>query len=447
VPVFALVTMFVSANSRSTVDDVVWRRVFFVNVFFSCVSFSIVLPSIWPYLSVLQSNESVLAFAVAIYSVGEAVGSLAFGAWSNKQSFKVVVISCTLVGVVGSFLYSTAIAGGPFFGPAMILVGRFLQGLWTGGAQASQMNYLSRVLKDGDLTSMTVKMNGWACLGFVVGPAFGVMFAGQKVSFGRFVFNEITLPGYLCFLLGLMIIAAFIVFFTEDSKGLKREGTNEAETESDETQPLLKAPSMGSPLGCGLIMCNLVFAVHFFGFALQETITTPVVQQFYGWNVFQANSLFTGAGILSLITFVFLNYLGDSVSDRMLVLISLVIGVIGYGLLMDLPSGLLPLWRFVLGFGVVSVAFPIGRAIVVAMYSKIIGPNDQGVWMGILFAVGALARILGPFLAVKGLEFGGPALVFGGTSSIFAISLVLMILAYRTMAPYAERHKTSELQV
>jgi len=67
--------------------------------------------------------------------------------------------------------------------------------------------------------------------------------------------------------------------------------------------------------------------------------------------------------------------------------------------------------------------------------------------MGILFAVGALARILGPFLAVKGLEFGGAALVFGGTSFIFAISVVLMLVAYKTMAPFAELHKTSELQV
>uniref|UniRef100_A0A7S0BG08 Major facilitator superfamily (MFS) profile domain-containing protein n=1 Tax=Rhodosorus marinus TaxID=101924 RepID=A0A7S0BG08_9RHOD len=439
--------MFVTENRRSTVDDVVWRKVFFVNVFFSCVSFSIVLPSIWPYLSILQSSESVLAFAVAIYSVGEAVGSLAFGAWSNKQSFKVVVTTCTVVGVVGSFLYSTAVSGGAFFGPPMILVGRFLQGLWTGGAQASQMNYLARVLKDGDLTSMTVKMNGWACLGFVVGPAFGVMFAGQTFSLGMFLFNEITLPGYLCALLGVMIIAAFTLFFNEDTEGLRKEGTDVAAPESDETQPLLKAPFTAPPLGIGLIMCNLVFAVHFFGFALQETITTPVVQQFYGWNVFQANALFTGAGILSLLTFVALNYLGDTVSDRMLVFISLVIGVIGYGLLMDLPSGVFPLWRFVLGFGIVSVAFPIGRAIVVAMYSKVIGPNDQGVWMGILFAVGALARILGPFLAVKGLEFGGAALVFGGTSFIFAISVVLMLVAYKTMAPFAELHKTSELQV
>ena len=37
-----------------------WRINFYINVFFACVSFSIILPSLWPYLQIVMRtfNES-----------------------------------------------------------------------------------------------------------------------------------------------------------------------------------------------------------------------------------------------------------------------------------------------------------------------------------------------------------------------------------------------------
>ena len=32
-----------------------WKAIFLVNVFLACVSFSIVLPSLWPYLQTVRS--------------------------------------------------------------------------------------------------------------------------------------------------------------------------------------------------------------------------------------------------------------------------------------------------------------------------------------------------------------------------------------------------------
>ena len=52
-----------------------WVPLFNIQVFFSCVSFSIIVPSLANYLRRMGADEWVLGVAVAVYSLGEMVGS------------------------------------------------------------------------------------------------------------------------------------------------------------------------------------------------------------------------------------------------------------------------------------------------------------------------------------------------------------------------------------
>jgi len=56
-----------------------WRLLFYVNVFFSCASFSIILPSLEPYLARNGATPYFYGLTVAVYSVGEMVGAIVFG--------------------------------------------------------------------------------------------------------------------------------------------------------------------------------------------------------------------------------------------------------------------------------------------------------------------------------------------------------------------------------
>jgi len=51
-----------------------WVFLFKIQVFFSCVAFSIIVPSIAPYLARMGASEYVLGVAVAVYSLGEMIG-------------------------------------------------------------------------------------------------------------------------------------------------------------------------------------------------------------------------------------------------------------------------------------------------------------------------------------------------------------------------------------
>ena len=111
-----------------------WRFIFLVNVFLACVSFSIVLPSLWPYLETFKQNENFLAFVLAMYSIGEFIGSLLWGYIYDRVSMRTSLWTCIVTGFVGSLLYAL----GMYFswGHWLVLIGRFIQGLWTGGQQA-----------------------------------------------------------------------------------------------------------------------------------------------------------------------------------------------------------------------------------------------------------------------------------------------------------------------
>jgi MFS family permease len=108
-----------------------WRVIFLVNVFLACVSFSIVLPSLWPYLETFKQNENFLASVLAMYSIGEFIGSVIWGYVFDKASMRTSLWTCIVTGFVGSLLYALGMYFS--FGHWLVLAGRFIQGLWTGG--------------------------------------------------------------------------------------------------------------------------------------------------------------------------------------------------------------------------------------------------------------------------------------------------------------------------
>eukprot|EP00038_Savillea_parva_P010887 m.193534 g.193534 ORF g.193534 m.193534 type:complete len:663 (+) comp18946_c0_seq1:59-2047(+) len=163
------------------------------------------------------------------------------------------------------------------------------------------------------------------------------------------------------------------------------------------------------PATVGLVLCLSAFFVHFYSFAVYETIMTPLVPELYGWSANRVDVLFVGAGIVSLIASLTVKFVSPFVSDTQLLVASLVLGSIGNAIMIDIPGyaqgkgGPPPSWGFVTGFVLLNIAFPIGRNVVLGLYSKIIGPCPQGGYMGAIIALGAVPRAVGPFWAVYAL--------------------------------------------
>lgn len=158
------------------------------------------------------------------------------------------------------------------------------------------------------------------------------------------------------------------------------------------------------------------------------------MQSLFNWSIEEANALFTVAGLVSLAGVAFMVIGTKFLSDRILVLFSLILGMCGYGLLLG-GGGHLSQSRFLSGFLLISLAFPVGRAAILSLYTKVLPQKSQGVGQGIILAVGAVARIVGPFWAVRAISsMSGAMLVFGCTALSFAVCAAFVISWYSKLA-------------
>ena len=186
-------------------------------------------------------------------------------------------------------------------------------------------------------------------------------------------------------------------------------------------------------------------------------LTSRPRQEWFDWDETQANLLFTAAGVANLLCAVVMSVLSGPraaadgrvtqlVSDRALLVASCVLGLVGW-LLMVPPSGWSVLFdeaadnadmglaQFGAAFFLVTVAFPFGRGVCLSMVGKLLGDRPQGAWMGIMFALGAIARIAGPFWAVTGYAWFGSFAVFGSSGALFAAALLATRVLWAVLVP------------
>jgi len=187
------------------------------------------------------------------------------------------------------------------------------------------------------------------------------------------------------------------------------------------------------------------------GFSVLETITSPLANEYFGWDVLKCNLLFTAGGFVSLLAYVVFVVASKWVQDRWLVVYALVLCTIGFMLAIAWQQlGWVPEWmnsflpsylhRFVAGYFVMNAGFMTGRPVTFALYSKLIASKYQGTYLGFMVAGGSAARTLGPFAAVAlyyGIEQTGVNLLaLFGTVALFHLAcLVLVCIQWSRLLP------------
>lgn len=394
---------------------------------------------------------------------------------------KRALITSIVIGSLGSTLYVIADAARftprlRWFAPKLAVIARLTTGIWTGGKMVVEQSYIGEASAPERTTQITSEVGVFAVLGFVMGPTVGAVFSPIDVGLypgsRAWRIDEYTAPGYFMLVLCLLMIAATWRFF-DPAKGYANPADNAAILlRTSNEGPALEEDGYGStaakrlvkpsdePDKAGLATLLFCFLAHFYSFAIQETITTPFVEKRFGWSQRQIDYLFAGVGLLSLLTSLLVSQLAKCCSDVSLLLLSLIFGLLGSIALFDPPLGpTLTATRFLVGFAFITIAFPFGRNVSLAMFSKVLGPTPQGSWMGLMFVVGALPRCLGPSWSLYALRLscrtfplpvpcppgGRTCLEFAINGLLFAICLGLVVLHKRNLLPFDLRHGSYEL--
>uniref|UniRef100_A0A2K6F1L8 Major facilitator superfamily domain containing 8 n=1 Tax=Propithecus coquereli TaxID=379532 RepID=A0A2K6F1L8_PROCO len=411
-----------------------WRsiRILYLTMFLSSVGFSIVIMSIWPYLQKIDqtADASFLGWVIASFSLGQMVASPMFGLWSNYRPRKEPLTVSIFISVAANCLYAYVHLPASH-NKYYMLVARGLVGFGAGNV-AVVRSYIAGATSLQERTSSMANTSACQALGFILGPANT---------------DEVQVP-------------------------------------------------QGNIDQVAVVATNILFFVILFIFALFETIITPLTMDMYAWTQEQAvlydGIILAALGVEAVVILLGVKLLSKKIGERAILLGGLIVVWVGFFILLpwgnqfpkiqweDLHNNSIPnttfgeiiigLWKspredhserptgcpieqawclytpvihlaqFLTSAVLIGIGYPVCNLMSYTLYSKILGPKPQGVYMGWLTASGSGARILGPVFISQVYAHWGPRWAFGLVCGMVVFTITLLGVVYKRLIAFSIRY-------
>ncbi|XP_067435710.1 major facilitator superfamily domain-containing protein 8 [Thunnus thynnus] len=467
-----------------------WRsiRVMYFTMFLSSVGFTIVITSLWPYLQKIDdsANASFLGWVVAAYSLGQMVASPVFGLWSNYRPRREPLVCSIFINLSANIYYAYAYlpkTNNKFH----MLMSRAFVGFGAGNV-AVVRSYVAGATSLKERTNAMANMSACQALGFILGPALqaGLSFVGEHgvtVKIIDLQLNMYTAPALLAAFFGLINILLVLLVLREhrvDDHGRQIRAINYTSEDSadinEETEETIDQVAV--------VTSNVLFFIIMFIFAVFETIATPLSMDMFAWTRKEA-VLYNGIiicciGFESILVFLVVKVASQRVGDRPVLLVGLAIIFCGFFILLpwgnhypkiqwaDLknntlvsqiasnsslePTGCpseqtwcqytpaINLAQYITSDILIGVGYPACNVMSYTLYSKILGPKPQGVYMGWLTASGSGARTLGPVFVSQVYTLVGPRWAFSLICGMVVGAIILLSSVYHRFIAFSVRH-------
>jgi MFS transporter, DHA1 family, tetracycline resistance protein len=347
-------------------------------IFLNMLGFGIIVPLLPFYAKSFDAPTWQIALIFSAFSVGTFFGEPFWGRLSDKYGRKPLLIMT----IAANGLCYLALAFAPNAWAAFAI--RLLGGLFSGNGSIIQ-GYIADVTPPEKRTRSMSWMSAAWNVGLIVGPFLGGVFA--KPSLGPVGFQ---LPLFIsATLFGSSAVA--IALFIRESR--EREISNSFRPNRwAATGEAARHPVIG----------RLMLVTFLVGFAFTgiESIFGLWTQARYGWGPREIGWSFMFVGIASAITQIFLTGpLSERFGQATMLAVGMGITVVCIGLQPLSTGGVMTIALMSLSAIGQSVAWPN----VSALISETADPHRQGQILGLNNAMGALARVIGPFCA--GLSF------------------------------------------
>ncbi|SPP77519.1 major facilitator superfamily domain-containing protein 8 isoform X1 [Drosophila guanche] len=455
-----------------------WRsvRIIYFTMFLMALGFSIIITGIWPYLVKLDPNagKEFMGLIVAANPLGQMIFSPIFGWWGNKLgTIRLPLLISLALFTVASGMYSSLELGPPNV-KYWMLASRFLIGVSSANIALCR-SYLSAATRISERTHAVSMVSLAQVLGFIIGPTLQAAVTplgpiGHVWLWGKMHVNMFTGSGWINVIMSMCNFMMFLPGVFEEHKIAAREvmvmqgGTSERDTWKGIKPSYLSAWTL-----------IVAFFVLVFNFVLLETLGTSLTMDMWAWTHEQAlwnmGIMMTTAAIVSLVTFVMIEPLCKLVAERYVLIWGgfslMVLGRVLFlpwgpdppklaltynaslNLSLDDPAYLgcphtqewcgdipaVSLTQFIIGFALTSVGYPIGVTLIQTIFSKVLGPRPQGVWMGWMTGSGCLSRVLGPVFVGSIYTRLGTYWTFGVTSFMMLVAMIALQFGNRLLIP------------
>ncbi|XP_059057388.1 major facilitator superfamily domain-containing protein 8 [Achroia grisella] len=453
-----------------------WRSVYVIyfTMFQMSLGFSIALTGVWPYLDKLEpgAKKEMLGLVVGANPLGQLLFSPLLGLWANRaKSARIPLLATLALFVIASVLYSQLHLTRPYAKYWMVFA-RFLVGVSSANIVVAR-SYLSAATLVSERTRAVAWVSLAQVLGFAVGPALqaaaaplgpGAPYPAAGEGAGPLLrLDMYTAAGWINAILGLVNFLLFLPWCFKDRTIAAREAMIvHGKNSEKEALKAIKPDLVSSWTLVG------AFFVLVFNFVLLETLATSLTMDQFAWSKKQAleymGALMSAGAIVACVTFALIGPLTKRFEERGLLLWG---GFLLTGLASVLcipwgpgPPPLAPpgqleagggcpaatqpwcetsrgltITQFFLGYACISVGYSLGVTLIQTIFSKVLGPRPQGVWMGVLTGAGCVSRALGPVFVSAVYARRGPDATFGATAALTLAALLALRLVYSRLQP------------
>nr|CAD7455789.1 unnamed protein product [Timema tahoe] len=305
-------------------------------------------------------------------------------------------------------------------------------------------SYLSAATTLQERTGAVSMVSLAQVLGFVVGPGLQTLVTplgdqGVSIAVWMPTINMYTAAGWINVLLGAINFILFLPAIFKERRIAAREAMLKQGVEREEDTWKQTEPDYLSTW----TLINAFFIIVF-NFVLLETLATSLTMDQFAWSkkeaLYYMGLVMSAGAVIACATFLAIGPLCKRFPERKVLLwggfFLMVVGRILY-----IPWGSAPaviawsgseinttgsdnltsqfnnlteplgcppsqewcfytpamtITQFLVGYVFTALGYPIGVTLIQTIFSKILGPRPQGVWMGIMTGAGCLSRVMGP---------------------------------------------------
>jgi DHA1 family tetracycline resistance protein-like MFS transporter len=349
-------------------------------IFLNQLGFGIVVPLLPFYAKSFNAQPWMIALIFSAFSVGTFFGEPFWGRLSDKYGRKPLLIST----ICGNCLCYFALAFAPNAAVAFFI--RLAGGLSSGNGSVIQ-GYIADVTPPEKRTRAMSWMSASWNVGLIVGPSVGGLLA--KPSLGPIGFQLPLFTASALFATSAVCIALFI----RESRA--RDMTNTFRP----NRWAAFGEAIANPIIGRLFLLTFMVGFAFTGI---ESIFGLWTQAKFGWGPRDVGVAFAFVGVASALTqMTITGPLSERFGQGRMLALGMAITMVCIGLQPLSTGGPMTIVLMSLSAIGQSVAWPNVSALV----SQTADPQRQGQVLGLNNAMGALARVVGPFCA--GLSFAG----------------------------------------
>ncbi|XP_075226310.1 CLN7/MFS domain-containing 8 isoform X2 [Lycorma delicatula] len=399
-----------------------------------------------------------MGYVVAANPLAQMLFSPLAGWWGNRLG------TCRLPIVISLIIFVFANASYSllelihWYPKYWMLMSRFFVGISSANIAICR-SYLSAATKVEERTGAVSMVSLAQVLGFIIGPAFqaSVTPLGDKgiILFGFLPLNMYSAAGWINVILGIFNTFLLMPYIFVERPIAAKEAMLLSGAQSEQAAWKDCKPDY-------LIAWTMIvsFFILVFNFVLLETLGTSLSMDQFAWSKSEAvkymGLLLSVGSLFACLTFAVIGPLCKRFNDaRVLQWGGFLLMVVGrslyipysnvYPLMAPLNFGNISLdeirgcpasqeWctytpamtveQFFFGFALTAIGYPIGVTLIQTIFSKILGPRPQGVWMGLLTGAGCLSRVLGPIFVSYIYTKFGTYWTFGITTAMMIIPMV-----------------------